>query len=291
MTGDAREPLPRPGEHGLRVAANQGASLRHYPPYSWRRSMVVDYDGRLLARPRRSGERIVVAPIDVTALRHEREARTGHAMLAHLRTEAYPVYASTATLRLAPRPGCSRTRAIWPGSARRRPGLDCRHDRGQGRRARRSAGLLVGRGRGRRPRGQRGSYRGAGARAAVPRAAPAVPHGHVGLVWPRSGLAVKHGIDTLAGVIDSDYRGEVRVCWSTTAARPSRSSGDRIAQLLVQPVERAGFTRVEALRERARTGGFGSTGVGAAASDEHVLVVDAVGAALARGAVQAGSCW
>jgi hypothetical protein len=39
------------------------------------------------------GERIVVAPIDVTALRHERETRTGHAMLAHLRSEAYPVYA------------------------------------------------------------------------------------------------------------------------------------------------------------------------------------------------------
>jgi predicted amidohydrolase len=76
------------------VAANQGASLRHYPPYSWPGgSMVVDYDGRLLAQASPGpGERIVVAPIDVTALRHEREARTGHALLAHLRTEAYPVY-------------------------------------------------------------------------------------------------------------------------------------------------------------------------------------------------------
>ena len=76
------------------VAANQGASLRHYPPYSWPGgSQIVDYDGRMLADASPGpGERIVVAPIDVTALRHERATRTGHAMLAHLRTEAYPIY-------------------------------------------------------------------------------------------------------------------------------------------------------------------------------------------------------
>jgi predicted amidohydrolase len=76
------------------VAANQGASLRHYPPYSWPGgSQVVDFDGRLLAEASAGpGERIVVAPIDITALRHERQVRTGHNMLAHLRTEAYPVY-------------------------------------------------------------------------------------------------------------------------------------------------------------------------------------------------------
>ncbi len=51
-----------------------------------------------------------------------------------------------------------------------------------------------------------------GGRAAVPTALRLeIPPGHVGLVWPRSGLAVRHGIDTLAGVIDSDYRGEVKV--------------------------------------------------------------------------------
>src|SRR3954464_4164212 len=78
------------------VAANQGASLRHYPPYSWPGgSQIVDFDGRMLAEASPGpGERIVVAPIDITALRHERETRTGHHMLAHLRTEAYPVYAS-----------------------------------------------------------------------------------------------------------------------------------------------------------------------------------------------------
>jgi predicted amidohydrolase len=80
------------------VAANQGASLRHYPPYSWPGgSQIVDFDGRLLADASPGpGERIVVAPIDVSALRHERETRVGHHMLAHLRTEAYPVYGESA---------------------------------------------------------------------------------------------------------------------------------------------------------------------------------------------------
>jgi predicted amidohydrolase len=76
------------------VAANQGASLRHYPPYSWPGgSQIVDFDGRLLADASPGpGERIVVAPVDVSALRHERQTRSGHHMLAHLRTEAYPLY-------------------------------------------------------------------------------------------------------------------------------------------------------------------------------------------------------
>jgi formamidase len=76
------------------VAANQGASLRHYPPYSWPGgSQIVDFDGRLLAQASPGpGERIVIAPIDITAVRHERATRTGHHMPAHLRTEAYPVY-------------------------------------------------------------------------------------------------------------------------------------------------------------------------------------------------------
>jgi formamidase len=78
------------------VAANQGASLKHYPPYSWPGgSQIVDFDGRLLAEASPGpGERIVVAPIDITAVRHERATRQGHHMLAHLRTEAYPVYAA-----------------------------------------------------------------------------------------------------------------------------------------------------------------------------------------------------
>jgi hypothetical protein len=68
--------------------------LKHYPPYSWPGgSQVVDFDGRLLAEASPGpGERIVVAPVDISALRHERAARRGHHMLAHLRTEAYTVY-------------------------------------------------------------------------------------------------------------------------------------------------------------------------------------------------------
>jgi predicted amidohydrolase len=76
------------------VAANQGASLKHYPPYSWPGgSQVIDFDGRLIADASPGpGERIVVAPIDISALRHERHTRVGHHMLSQLRTEAYPVY-------------------------------------------------------------------------------------------------------------------------------------------------------------------------------------------------------
>jgi predicted amidohydrolase len=79
------------------VAANQAASLEHYPPFSWPGgSMIVDFDGRLLAQADPgAGEKIVVAPIDISSLRHERATRQGHQMLAHLRTEAYPMYRQT----------------------------------------------------------------------------------------------------------------------------------------------------------------------------------------------------
>ena len=84
-----------------------------------------------------------------------------------------------------------------------------------------------------------------GGRAAVPTGVRLqIPPGHVGLVWPRSGLAVRHGIDTLAGVIDSDYRGEVRVVLVNHGDEPFRiARGDRVAQLLVQRVERARVRR------------------------------------------------
>lgn len=76
------------------VASNQAASLKNYPPYSWSGgSQIVDFEGRLLADASPGpGERIVVAPIDVSALRHEREVRRGHSFLSHLRCEAYPIY-------------------------------------------------------------------------------------------------------------------------------------------------------------------------------------------------------
>ena len=89
-----------------------------------------------------------------------------------------------------------------------------------------------------------------------------IPPGHVGLVWPRSGLAVRHGLDTLAGVIDSDYRGEVRVVLVNHGTEPVvLARGDRIAQLLIQRVERVEFRKVDGLEETGRgEGGFGSTG-------------------------------
>jgi dUTP pyrophosphatase len=102
-----------------------------------------------------------------------------------------------------------------------------------------------------------------GGRAAVPTGlAVAIPEGHVGLVWPRSGLALSSGIDTLAGVIDADYRGEVRVVLVNHGAEAVRiEPGDRVAQLLIQRVERARFVRVDTLAETPRgAGGFGSTG-------------------------------
>ncbi len=73
------------------VAANQGAAMSNYPPFSWPGgSMVVDPDGRLLAQADPGpGEQVVVAPIDITRLRQERERRRGHDMRAHLRTGAH----------------------------------------------------------------------------------------------------------------------------------------------------------------------------------------------------------
>lgn len=73
------------------VAANQGASMEHYPPFSWPGgSMVVNYDGVILAQADPGpGQKVVVAPIDISALRAERKRRQGHDMRAHLRSEIH----------------------------------------------------------------------------------------------------------------------------------------------------------------------------------------------------------
>ena len=73
------------------VAANQGASMAHYPPFSWPGgSMVVDYDGRVLAQADPGpGEKVVVAPISPSTLRAERDRRVGHHTVAHTRTGLY----------------------------------------------------------------------------------------------------------------------------------------------------------------------------------------------------------
>jgi dUTP pyrophosphatase len=92
-----------------------------------------------------------------------------------------------------------------------------------------------------------------------------IPDGHAGLVLPRSGLAKEHGIALVnaPGLIDSGYRGEVRVLLlNTDPAETFRvAAGDRIAQLLIAPIALAEPVEVEALAESVRgNGGFGSSG-------------------------------
>ncbi|HLC66055.1 MAG TPA: dUTP diphosphatase [Candidatus Nanoarchaeia archaeon] len=90
----------------------------------------------------------------------------------------------------------------------------------------------------------------------------AIPEGHVGLVWDRSGLAVKHRLHTFAGVIDSGYRGEIGVVLSNFgSAHFTIEEGMRIAQLLIQPVERVHVQEISELSQTSRgEGRFGSTG-------------------------------
>jgi dUTP pyrophosphatase len=92
-----------------------------------------------------------------------------------------------------------------------------------------------------------------------------IPDGHAGLVLPRSGLAREHGIALVnsPGLIDSGYRGEIRVLLlNTDPAEIFRvAPGDRIAQLLITPIAAPEPVEAEALAESARgDGGFGSSG-------------------------------
>ncbi len=93
----------------------------------------------------------------------------------------------------------------------------------------------------------------------------ALPPGYAGFVHPRSGLAARHGVTLVnaPGTIDAGYRGEIKVILLNTDLTRSVSlrRGDRIAQLVVQRVERVTFREVPALPESARgDNGFGSTG-------------------------------
>jgi dUTP pyrophosphatase len=93
----------------------------------------------------------------------------------------------------------------------------------------------------------------------------ALPDGYVGLIHPRSGLALKSGITVLnaPGTVDAGYRGEIMVCLLNTdqSERKEFKKGDRIAQLVIQKVERANFIEVAQLPESFRgDAGFGSTG-------------------------------
>ena len=106
----------------------------------------------------------------------------------------------------------------------------------------------------------------AGGRALIPTGiAAALPENTVGLVFGRSGLGIKHGLapSNAVGVIDSDYRGELRATLINHGSEPFKvCDGDRIAQLMFMPVMQAAFLPVDELDETERgTGGFGSTGV------------------------------
>ena len=88
-----------------------------------------------------------------------------------------------------------------------------------------------------------------------------MPKHFAGLIWPRSGLSVKQGIDVLAGVIDSGYRGEIMVClYNTSDEDVSIHTGDRIAQIIFQEVPRVVMEVHSSLGSSQRgENGFGSS--------------------------------
>ena len=90
----------------------------------------------------------------------------------------------------------------------------------------------------------------------------AIPQGYVGLFWDKSGLAARHGLKVMAGVIDSGYRGELLLTLLNTSDTDYRfKAGDKVMQLLVQPVQSVEVVEVTELSETPRgAGAFGSTG-------------------------------
>ena len=91
----------------------------------------------------------------------------------------------------------------------------------------------------------------------------AIPDSYVGLIWDRSGMAVKRGLHRFAGVIDSGYRGEVKVClWNSTDKYSIIHTGERIAQIIFQEVPQFYLKEVASLDTTERgEGGFGSSGL------------------------------
>jgi len=90
----------------------------------------------------------------------------------------------------------------------------------------------------------------------------AIPDGYVGLIWDKSGVAAKRGLKTLAGVIDSGYRGEVQAAlFNTSEETQVFEAGDKLAQMLIQPIESPHIMEVDELDPTRRgEDGFGSTG-------------------------------
>ena len=92
--------------------------------------------------------------------------------------------------------------------------------------------------------------------------AMAIPDGYVGLIWDRSGMATKRGVHRFAGVIDSGYRGEIKVClWNSSKEHCIINKGDRMAQILFQPVPPLPMIEVQDINTTSRgVKGFGSSG-------------------------------
>lgn len=91
----------------------------------------------------------------------------------------------------------------------------------------------------------------------------AIPEGYVGLIWDKSSVPFNYGVKTMAGVIDAGYRGEIKIMLINLSAETvSIEAGQKIAQMLIQPVIQAQIIETDDLTETARgTGAFGSTGI------------------------------
>jgi len=91
----------------------------------------------------------------------------------------------------------------------------------------------------------------------------AIPQGHVGLIWDRSGMAAKNGIKSMGGVVDQTYRGEVKVILHNLSNQSfTIEKGMRIAQMLIQPVVQKEILEVDELDDTIRgDGAFGSSGM------------------------------
>lgn len=89
-----------------------------------------------------------------------------------------------------------------------------------------------------------------------------IPKGHVGLIWDKSGLSHKHGLKVLGGVIDSGYRGEIKVCLINLGQELYQvEKGHKVAQMIIQKKETYEIVEVEELEDSDRgEAGFGSTG-------------------------------
>jgi len=90
----------------------------------------------------------------------------------------------------------------------------------------------------------------------------AIPINHVGLIWDRSGLASRNEITVLGGVIDSGYRGEIKVILKNLGEESFKiNKNDRIAQMIIQPYIQTEIEEVNELEETDRKGGLGHTGI------------------------------